>query len=114
MRDDQYAEAADFVERNLTSGGSYRMAKLLLSLWNTDVCLFNAGDALRGLDRHGKEIGLAMLNHYAENGETDELVAAGHRIHLVYPHLWELGQAAQKAMAALRDQWERERKLEEQ
>lgn len=53
-----------------------------------------------------------MIEDYARQGETSELVEVGYKVYEVSPGLVELGTAAKDAMYAVRNKWERERQAE--
>lgn len=106
-----YFEAWEFIQGCPGSGGCYRIAKLVLSLWN-DECAFAFSECSTALDTARKQLALRLVAVYLADGETPELVQVGHLIHQRYPDFWEIGQAASSAKRQLRDRWERERQAE--
>ena len=108
---DPYFEAWDFIQNHPGTGGSNRIAKLVLSLWNDD-CAFAFSECCTSLDTARKQLALRLVAAYLADGETPDLVRVGHLIHQRYPEFWELGQAATAGKQALRDRWERERLAE--
>lgn len=100
-----YQDALTIIQRHPFTGGADCLAKLLLSLWNDDAA-FSFRECIRSLDAENTLIALRCVTHFAARGEDDELVKVGYRVLELYPRLWELGQAATTAKAALRREWE--------
>lgn len=97
-----YRQILSVIRNNPGTGGTIRLAKLTLSLWNDDCC-FAASECLAGLDSRNSMLAINALSHYAAVGEDEELRVAGHEVYRLYPHLWEIGQAGTKAKAAWSD-----------
>lgn len=108
-----YDEALQFIKQNPGTGGAGSLAKLVLSLYNSD-CGFSFAECVGNLDARLTGIALSMVQGYAARGETDDLRAAGKIIaDDLYPRLWEMSLAMRDARAALRAEWEAaERKAE--
>lgn len=103
-----YDEALQFIKRNPGTGGAGRMAKLVLSLYNSD-CSYSFAECVSGLDSELTDVALRMVRDYAARGETDDLLAAGKILaDDLYPGLWEMGMAMRDARAETRRRWERE------
>lgn len=103
-----YARALAHIERHPGSGGAVRLAKLLLSLWNGDDCGFSFRECIESLDDERTQLALQCVARFASRGEDDELVRIGHRVHELYPRVWDLGIAARDAKGALRATWDAE------
>lgn len=83
------------------------MAKLVLSLWNSD-CGYSFRECIGNLDGNLIALSLRMVQHFSEHGEDSELVAVGHIICERYPRLWDAGMAMNQARNELRREWGRE------
>lgn len=103
-----YRQALQWIEHNPGTGSAGRLAKLLLSLWNSIDCPYSVAECLENMDERRTQIVLECVAHFAQHGENQELVTIGYRVHELYPRLWELGVAARDAKAALRQSWEDE------
>lgn len=88
------------------------MSKLILSLWNADDFPFSVAGCLSNLDANLTQLSLEMIEDYARQGETSELIEVDYKAYEVSPGLVELSSAAKDAMYAVRNKWERERKAE--
>lgn len=97
-----YRQILSVIQDHPGTGGTIRLAKLTLSLWNDDCC-FAASECLSGLDSRNSLLALQALSHYASVGEDEELRQVGHEVHRLYPHLWEISRAGTKAKAEWRD-----------
>lgn len=113
LMDDPYAAAIAKLSYLHGTNTEARIAKLILSLYNSDFYQFSVGESLTGLDCDNTVIALAMISHYAKHGETQELRAAGEYCTANYPHLKELAAASSDAMSEVRQKWRREREAEE-
>lgn len=91
-----YQQILKVIQDNPGTGGTIRLAKLTLSLWNDDCC-YAASECLAGLDSRNSLLAVKALSHYAAVGEDEELRQVGHKVYTLYPHLWEVGQAGTKA-----------------
>jgi len=92
-----YHEAWDFIFRHSTSGGSYRMAKLVLSLYNGDEYPFSLGECLLGLDSNNERIALEIVAYYMKHRENDALREIGEKIFKHYPYLSEVAEVMYNA-----------------
>ncbi|UXF74609.1 hypothetical protein K7574_21180 (plasmid) [Stenotrophomonas maltophilia] len=104
-----YQAALRFIQHNSGTGGASSLAKLMLSLWNSQ-CAFAVSECLGNLDHQNTRIALDAIEQYAREGESEELSKVYRQIHEAYPRYWELGAAATKAKSALRARWEIEDK----
>lgn len=102
-----YQVALNWIEQNPGTGGAAGLAKLVLSLWNSD-CSYSFRECIRSLDDDLTALSVRLIEHFAEHGEDEELVRTGYRVHELYPRLWEAGQAMQEARNLLEREWERE------
>ncbi|MCC8799100.1 hypothetical protein [Xanthomonas euvesicatoria] len=100
-----YQAALRFIQHNSGTGAAGSLAKLMLSLWNSQ-CAFAVSECLGNLDRQNTRIALDAIEKYARDGETEELSKICRQIHETYPRYWELGAAATKAKSDLRARWE--------
>lgn len=104
-----YDEALQFIKQNPGTGGASGLAKLILSLYNGDICGYSFAECVGSLDDPLSGVALRMVQDYAARGETDDLREAGKLLHdEIYPRLWEMGIAMRDARAALRAKWEAE------
>lgn len=103
-----YQGALAHIEKHPGTGSAQRLAKLLLSLWNGEDCGFSFRECIEGLDDERLHIALGCVTWFAQHGEDEELCAVGDRVYGLYPRLWDLGQAARDAKAALRAKWDEE------
>ena len=108
-----YAEALHIIKLHPGTGGAVGLAKLLLSVWN-GYCCFSFRDCVGSLDDANTALALRVVTHFARFGEDEELRRIGHEVNEEYPRLWELAEAANTAMSAVRAQWERERQASRQ
>lgn len=103
-----YRRALEHIERHPGTGSAQRLAKLLLSLWNGEDCGFSFRECIESLDDERTQIALACVTWFARHREDRELIEVGDRVYGLYPRLWDLGQAARDAKAALRATWDAE------
>jgi hypothetical protein len=103
-----YQEALKWIQSNPTTGGASSLAKLVLSLWNSECC-FSYAECVGNLDANLTELTVRMIGQYAIHGETQDLVDVGNKVCELYPRLWELTQAMQDARGTIRKQWEEKR-----
>jgi hypothetical protein len=101
-----YQVALRWIEQNPGTSGAAGLAKLVLSLWNSE-CSYSFRECVRSLDDELTALSVRLVEHFAEYGEDDELVRAGYRVHELYPRLWDAGQEMQDARAKLEREWER-------
>lgn len=101
-----YREALEWIQRHPGTGSSVSMAKLILSLWNTD-CGFSFRECVGNLDDDLARLALRMVQHFAQHGEDSELVEVGHLICERFPRLWDAGMAMSRARAELHREWDR-------
>ncbi len=95
------------------TGGGSRLAKLLLSLYNSHDFPISVADCIDGgIDHEGRELALAMLRDYAERGECEELRQVGAEVVNWYPGFREICEAMVNARQEVRRRWEREREQE--
>lgn len=99
-----YREALDWINRHPGTGSASSLAKLILSLWNRE-CAFSFRECISNLDGNLTGLAVQMAGYFAQHGEDRELVDVGHEVCWRYPGLWDLGQAAEQAKHALRQQW---------
>jgi hypothetical protein len=101
-----YREALQWIQQNPGTGGSVSMAKLILSLWNSD-CGYSFRECIGSLDSELTAVALRMVQHFAQHGEDRELVEVGHIICERYPRLWDAAMAMSQARYNLGREWER-------
>lgn len=101
-----YREALAWITQHPGTGSANSLAKLVLSLWNSD-CAYPVSECLRNLDGGLIHLAVRMVNHYSEHGEDDELRAIGEAVFRLYPRLWDLGQVMKAAAHKQRDAWAR-------
>ena len=108
-----YQAALRFIQDNSGTGGASSLAKLMLSLWNSQ-CAFAVSECLGNLDRQNTRIALDAIEKYAREGESEELSEVCRQINAAYPRYWKLGAAATKAKSDLRARWEIEDRDDEE
>ena len=101
-----YQVALSWIERNPGTAGATGLAKLVLSLWNSE-CSYSFRECIRSLDDDLTALSVRLVEHFAEHGEDEELVRVGYRVHELYPRLWDAGQEMLDARARLEREWER-------
>lgn len=108
-----YAEALAMIEQHPGTGGAASMAKLVLSLYNSQ-CGFAFAECVGNLDAANTTLALKLVRHYTDHGETDALREVGKQlVDKHYPRLWEYSLAMRDAREATRAKWEAdERKAE--
>jgi len=103
-----YDEALQFIKQHPGTGGAGSMAKLVLSLYNSN-CSYSFAECVSNLDGHLTSVALRMVKDYADRGETADLLAAGKIVaDDLYPGLWEMGMAMRDAREATRRRWQQE------
>ncbi|HDS1082326.1 TPA: hypothetical protein QDZ62_000126 [Stenotrophomonas maltophilia] len=107
-----YQAALRFIQHNSGTGGASSLAKLMLSLWNSQ-CAFAVSECLGNLDRQNTRIALEAIEKYTREGESEDLSDVCRQINAAYPRYWKLGAAATKAKSQLRAQWDIEDKDDE-
>lgn len=103
-----YHEALEWIEEHRGAGSASRLARLILSLWNSEAC-FSFRECIDSLDAARTDIAIRCVTKFATEGETDELVRVGYRIHALFPLLWDIGQAGTEAKRATRSSFEKAR-----
>jgi hypothetical protein len=101
-----YREALQWIQQHPGTGSSVSMAKLVLSLWNSD-CGYSFRECIGNLNGDLTAVALRMVQHFAQYGEDSELVDVGHIICERFPRLWDAGMAMTRARTELRREWER-------
>lgn len=103
-----YDEALSIIKQHSGTSGAGGLAKLVLSLYNSD-CGFSFAECVGSLDDRLTGVALRMVQDYATRGETDDLRAAGKIIATdLYPALWEMSMAMRDAREATRRRWQQE------
>jgi hypothetical protein len=103
-----YDEALSIIKQHPGTGGAGGLAKLVLSLYNSD-CGFSFAECVGSLDDRLTSVALRMVQDYAAHGESDDLRAAGKIISTdLYPELWEMSMAMRDAREATRRRWQQE------
>lgn len=87
-----YLRAAEMMEHHPTTGGSYALAKAILSLYSDENC-YSIRECLDGRDADITRVIVEMVAHYAQRGEDQTLRMAGKKACQMYPHLLEIGYA---------------------
>lgn len=101
-----YQEAQQWISKHPGTGSAASLAKLILSLWNSD-CGFSFRECVGNLDGNLTGLALRMVAHFAECGEDQELVSVGHQIVEKYPRLWEMSHSMASARNTKREEWRR-------
>lgn len=101
-----YQEALQWINRHPGTGSATSLAKLVLSLWNSD-CGFSFRECIGNLDENLTDLALRMINHFAKYGENEELVSVGHEVVEKFPRLWDASKAMTGARNLLREEWRR-------
>ncbi len=91
-----YHEAWDYI-RHYRCGGSGRLAKLVLSLYNEYDYSFSVTECLNSQDSILTRLSLDMIAHYVNHGETRALRDIGEKTKKRYPNLVALGEAIHNA-----------------
>lgn len=102
-----FAEALQFIQTNKGTSSATGMAKLILSIYNSNHS-FGIADCLQSFDKNRLELAMRMINHYGMAGEDADLLNAGREIYNSHPNLIELSNAASDAKSEVRDKWRRE------
>lgn len=103
-----YDEALRIIKQHPGTSGAAGLAKLVLSLYNAN-CGYAFRECVDSLDDRLTALSLRLVQHYAANGETEDLQAAGKIISDdLYPGLWEMGVAMTEAREATRRRWKQE------
>lgn len=107
-----YREALAWIVQAPDSDGARGLAKLILSLANTQ-CPFSLADCLGSIT--GPQIRLAMrvANHYAENDGDEDLQVVALEVCRLFPRLVALGHAMTEAARQLARVWLREHLVDE-
>lgn len=100
------AEGLEFAKRASHSGSGIGMAKLILSLYNSNHS-FSFSECVSAFDRTRLDLAARMVSHYCTNGEDEALLEAGQYVHKNFPQLLELSSAASNAKSEVREQWRR-------
>lgn len=106
-----YLAGLDLVKQHSGTSGQAALAKCIFSLYDSDNA-FSIAEVLSPLDNRYTAVVLAMVQAYAEHGETEELRQAGKYVFDNFPGLVELSNAMCEARAEVRRQWEAEREEE--
>jgi hypothetical protein len=101
-----YQVALNWIEKNPGTAGAAGLAKVVLSLCNSE-CSYSFRECIRSFDDSLTALSVRLIEHFAEHGEDEELVRVGYRVHELYPRLWDAGQKMQDARARLEREWER-------
>ena len=99
-----YQEALHWIDNHPGTGSASSLAKLLLSLWNSD-CGFSFRECVGNLDENLTELALRVVAHFAKVGEDHELVDVGHKLVEQYQRLWEASVAMTNARNEKREEW---------
>lgn len=106
-----YLAGLELVKIHSGTSGQTALAKCILSLYN-DAHSYSIGEILGPLDSRYTAVVLAMVNEYAQHGETPELRQAGEWCVEQFPGLLEMTQAMYAARADVRRKWDAEREAE--
>lgn len=106
-----YIAGLELVKKHHGTSGQGALAKCILSLYNREHA-FSIGEILGPLDTDYTQAVLAMVNEYANHGETAELRKAGKYVYENFAGLVELSQAMSDARSNVRRHWEDEREAE--
>ena len=106
-----YLDGLDLVKQHSGTSGQAALAKCIFSLYNSDNA-FSIAEVLGPLDSRYTAVVLAMVQAYAERGETDELVQAGRYVADNFTGLVELSNAMYEARAEVYRKWDAEREEE--
>lgn len=103
-----YEEALRWIKQNRGTGGAGSLAKMVLSLYNSD-CGFAFSECIGNLDDNLRELCVKMCAEYSRVGETEELRRVGHELaNDLYPILWKHGQAMSDSRQELEKQLDAE------
>lgn len=103
-----YLAGLELVKIHHGTSGQAALAKCILSLYNRRNA-FAMSEILAPLDERYLKVVMDMVQAYAENGETDELVSAGRYCAEQFPGLIELATAMAEARDQVWRRWDRER-----
>lgn len=106
-----YLAGLDLVKQHSGTSGQAALAKCIFSLYNSDNA-FSIAEVLGPLDSRYTAVVLAMVQAYADRGETDELVLAGRYVADNFSGLVELSNAMYEARAEVYRKWDAEREEE--
>lgn len=98
-------EALYWINKYPTTGSAIGLAKLVLSFYNGSGYPFSFADCTSSFDSDRSALACRMVAWYLEHGEDDNLREVGKEIWNQYPRLTQLGEAANRAMSDLREQW---------
>lgn len=102
-----YEEAWRWIEQNPGTSGASGLAKLVLSLYNSN-CGFAFSECVAVLDDNLTNLSIRMATEYARLGETEELRQVGKLVAEQYDRLWLQGEAMRDVRYQLRRKWELE------
>jgi hypothetical protein len=106
-----YLEALKWIKKNPGTGGAAGLAKMVLSLYDSD-CGFAFSECAGGLDGNLTALCLKMCEEYERVGETEELRQVGKELaDQHYPRLWEQSVAMRDARHALMQKWQNEDRM---
>ena len=94
-----YDKAFRMLTTHPYTGGSYALAKMILSLYNDENC-YSFRECVDGRDYDIREICVEMALYYARYGEDAHLRMIGEKVCAIYPHLLEIGYAGHLAKVA--------------
>lgn len=101
-----------FTQRHSDSGTAYRIAKLILSLYDYDNG-FSVAECLASTDSDIQRLMVLSVAYYAGKGEDEALRRVGKAIYNQYPGTAALGEAIRNAVNDFRDRRDRERGQQE-
>jgi hypothetical protein len=96
---DPYQEAVTWIEQHPGTSSAAALAKLILSLWNTQCC-YSFRECVTGLDTMREAMALRIVVHFQRTGEDHHLRAAGETVCAAYPDLWDVAVAGDDAKEA--------------
>jgi hypothetical protein len=106
-----YLAGLDLVKQHSGTSGQSALAKCIFSLYNSDNA-FSIAEVLSPLDNRYTAVVLAMVQAYADRGETEELRQAGKYVFENFPGLVKLSNAMYEARAEVYRKWDAEREQE--
>ena len=99
-----YMEAWHWIEQHRGTESAHSLAKLLLSLWYSSNA-FSLRECIENLDEQRRQLALRVVTHFAQHGETRELIELGYKVCEACPRVYQLGQRAWDAKRELREAW---------
>lgn len=104
MTKNPYIAGLSLVKLHDGTSGQAALAKCILSLYNREHA-FSIGEIIWPLSGEYLAVVIAMVNEYAQHGETEQLRQAGEYVYKNFPRLVELSKAMSDARFDVREKW---------